>query len=224
MRILLVEDDPYVGEMIKEGLQHERYNVLWVKDGFSAMVEALKGDYDLVLLDLMLPKFDGLKVCSKIRQVKDVPIIVVTAKSQVEDKVEGLSAGADDYITKPFSFKELLARINAVLRRYKRETQESISLGKLTLDLRSYEVFYNGRRVNLTKREFELLKVLMENAGEVVSRERLFTKVWASYGEESSNVVDVYIRNLRNKLGDRPPKLIRTVRGIGYMIKSEDVD
>lgn len=223
MRILLVEDDPYVGEMIKEGLQHEGYNVLWVKDGFSAMVEASRGDYDLVLLDLMLPKFDGLKVCSKIRQVKDIPIIVVTAKSQVEDKVEGLSAGADDYITKPFSFKELLARINAVLRRYKREAQESISLGKLTLDLRSYEVFYNGRKVNLTRREFELLKVLMEKAGEAVSRERLFAKVWASYGE-GSNVVDVYIKNLRNKLGDRPPKLIRTVRGIGYMIKAEDVD
>ncbi|MFN3813025.1 MAG: response regulator transcription factor [Aquificaceae bacterium] len=223
MRILLVEDDPYVGEMIKEGLQHEGYNVFWVRDGFSAMVETSREDYDLVLLDLMLPKFNGLKVCSKIRQVKDIPIIVVTAKSQVEDKVEGLSTGADDYITKPFSFKELLARINAVLRRYRKEVQESMSLGKLILDLRSYEVYYNGQRINLTKREFELLKVLMENAGKVISREKLFAKVWSSY-EEGSNVVDVYIKNLRNKLGDRPPKLIRTVRGIGYMIKVEDVD
>ncbi|GBC88377.1 putative transcriptional regulatory protein YedW [bacterium HR13] len=223
MKVLLVEDDTYVGEMIKEGLTYEGYHVVWVRDGFSAIREALEGDYHLILLDIMLPKFDGIKVLSRIREVKDIPVIMITAKSQVEDKVEGLSAGADDYITKPFSFKEVLARINAVLRRYKKEEEDIIKVGDLLINPRSYEVYYRGRSIKLTSREFKLLKVLAEHAGEVLSRERLFAKVWGSSYGENSNVVDVYIKNLRNKLEDRPPKLIHTVRGMGYMLKPQDV-
>ncbi|WP_340694367.1 response regulator transcription factor [Hydrogenobacter thermophilus] len=223
MRVLLVEDDTYVGEMIKEGLQYEGYSVVWVRDGFSAIREVTERDYDIVLLDIMLPKFDGIKVLRRIREVKDTPVIMITAKSQVEDKVEGLSAGADDYITKPFSFKEVLARINAVLRRCKKEEEGVIKIGDLVINPRSYEVYYRGQSVKLTNREFKLLKVLAEHAGEVLSRERLFAKVWGSSYGENSNVVDVYIKNLRNKLEDRPPKLIHTIRGMGYMLKPQDV-
>jgi len=222
MRVLLVEDDDYVGEMIKEGLKYEGYEVVWVKDGFSAIREITEGDYDMVLLDIMLPKFDGIKVLKSIRETKDIPVIMITAKSQIEDKVEGLSAGADDYITKPFSFKELLARMNAVLRRYKREKEEILKVGELVINLKSYEVMYKGKSIKLTNREFKLLKVLAEHAGEVLSRERLFAKVWGLSSGENSNIVDVYIKNLRNKLGDRPPKLIHTVRGEGYMLKPQD--
>ncbi len=222
MKVLLVEDDTYLAEMIKDGLYHNGYSVTWVKDGFSAIRQALEEDYHLILLDIMLPKFDGIKVLKKIREVKDTPVIVITAKSQVEDKVEGLSVGADDYITKPFSFKELLARINAVLRRYRREEKEIIKIGDLIINPKSYEVYYKGRSIKLTSREFKLLKVLAEHAGEVLSREKLFAKVWGSTYGENSNVVDVYIKNLRKKLEDKPPRLIHTVRGMGYMLKPQD--
>jgi two-component system response regulator ArlR len=223
MKVLLVEDDAYLAEMIKEGLRHSGYSVVWVKDGFSAMRSTMEEDYDLILLDIMLPKFDGIRVLKRIREVKDVPVIMITAKSQLEDKIEGLFAGADDYITKPFSFKELLARINAVLRRYKREEREVIKIGELLINPKSYEVYYRGRNIKLTNREFKLLKVLAQHAGEVLSREKLFAKVWGSAYGENSNVVDVYIKNLRKKLEDKPPRLIHTVRGMGYMLKPQDV-
>ncbi len=223
MKVLIVEDDQHLGKLLLDGLSHEGYKVDWVRDGYSAVNRILEGDYDLVLLDIMLPKMDGIKVCRRIREVKDMPIIMLTAKGQIEDKVEGLSAGADDYITKPFSFKELLARIGAVLRRYKREEAQILRVGELELRLKSFELYYKGEKIPTTQKEFKLLKLLIERANSVVSREEIYSKVWGySYGE-GSNVVDVYIKNIRTKLGDKGHKLIKTVRGYGYMIVEEDV-
>ncbi len=223
MKVLIVEDDQHLGKLLLDGLSHEGYKVDWVRDGYSAVNRILEGDYDLVLLDIMLPKMDGIKVCRRIREVKDMPIIMLTAKGQIEDKVEGLSAGADDYITKPFSFKELLARIGAVLRRYKKEEAHTLRVGGLELRLKSFELYYKGEKIPTTQKEFKLLKLLIERANSVVSREEIYSKVWGySYGE-GSNVVDVYIKNIRTKLGDKGHKLIKTVRGYGYMIVEEDV-
>lgn len=223
MRLLLVEDDQHLGMMLVEGLSHEGFKVDWVKDGYSAINSILEKDYDLVLLDIMLPKMDGLRVCRRIREIRDIPVIMLTAKGQLEDKVEGLSAGADDYITKPFSFRELLARIGAVLRRYRKEGPDVLKVGELELRLRSFEVYYRGKKLPTTQREFRLLKLLAEKADTAVSREEIYSKVWGySYGE-GSNVVDVYIKNIRNKLNDKEHRLIRTVRGYGYMLTSEDV-
>lgn len=223
MRVLLVEDDEHLGKMLKEGLSHEGFQVDWVKDGYGAIARILEEEYNLVILDLMLPKIDGLKVCRKIREIKDVPVIILTAKGELEDKIEGLSAGADDYITKPFSFKELLARIGAVLRRYRKEGQEVLKVGELELRLKSFEVYYRGERIPTTQKEFKLLKLLAERANTAVSREEIYSKVWGYSHGEGSNVVDVYIKNLRNKLKDREHRLIRTVRGYGYMLSTEDV-
>ncbi len=223
MRVLLVEDDQHLGRLLLDGLSHEGYEVDWVRDGYSAVNRILEEDYDLVLLDIMLPKMDGIRVCKRIREVKDIPVIMLTAKGQIEDKVEGLSAGADDYITKPFSFKELLARIGAVLRRYKKEGPDTLRVGELELRLKSFEVYYRGKKIPMTQREFKLLRFLAERVNTAVSREEIYSKVWGySYGE-GSNVVDVYIKNIRTKLEDKDHRLIRTVRGYGYMMAQEDV-
>ena len=223
MRVLLVEDDQHLGELLLDGLSREGYEVDWVRDGYSAVNRILEEDYDLVLLDIMLPKMDGIKVCKRIREIKDIPIIMLTAKGQIEDKVEWLSAGADDYITKPFSFKELLARIGAVLRRYKKEGPDTLKVGELELKLKSFEVYYRGKRIPMTQREFKLLRLLAERVNTAVSREEIYSKVWGySYGEVS-NVVDVYIKNIRTKLEDKEHRLIKTVRGYGYMMVEEDV-
>uniref|UniRef100_A0A7C2ZHT8 Response regulator transcription factor n=1 Tax=Hydrogenobacter sp. TaxID=2152829 RepID=A0A7C2ZHT8_9AQUI len=223
MRVLLVEDDQSLGQLLKDGLSHEGFQVEWVRDGYSAINKIMEEDYELVILDIMLPKMDGIKVCKKIRETKDMPVIMLTAKAQIEDKVEGLSAGADDYITKPFSFKELIARIRAVLRRYKKNGPDILQVGDLELRLKSLEVYYKGSKIHTTQKEFNLLKLLMERAGSAISREEIYAKVWGySYGE-GSNIVDVYIKNLRNKLGDKDHKLIKTVRGYGYMLSLEDV-
>jgi len=221
MKVLLIEDDRELGDLIKTALSIEGYQVDWVQDGFLALKNISEKDYDVILLDLMLPRFDGVKICKRIRETKDLPILVITARSQIEDKVEVLNAGADDYITKPFSFKELLARIKAVMRRYKRP-EGVIKVGDLIINIASHEVIYKGNKINLTKREFELLKLLAQKAGTVVSREEIYLKVWGYSHEEGSNIVDVYIKNLRNKLGDKPARLIQTVRGYGYKLSIED--
>ncbi len=223
MKLLLVEDDQSLGQLLKEGLTYEGFQVDWVKDGYTAIKKAMEEDYQIVILDIMLPKMDGLKVCKKLREYKDIPILMLTAKGQVEDKVEGLSAGADDYITKPFSFKELVARIRAVLRRYKKEDIKLIKVGDLEIRLNSLEVYYKGEKIHTTNKEFNLLKLLAEKAGTVVSREEIYSRVWGYSNEEASNIVDVYIKNLRTKLGDKDHKLIKTIRGYGYILSLEDV-
>ena len=221
MRILVVEDEKKIANFIKRGLKEEGYAVDISADGEEGHFLASTNDYDLLILDLMLPKMDGLSLCRKLRQEKmTVPIIMLTAKTSVGDKVAGLDSGADDYLTKPFAFEELLARIRAVLR--KKDTQPATTLraDDLVLDLLSHKVTRKGEAIDLTTKEFSLLEYLMRNAGTVVTRTMISEHVWDINFDTDTNVIDVYVNYVRNKvdLGFKK-KLIHTVRGRGYILK-----
>lgn len=221
IKILLAEDDKLLASTIKKGLEYEGFDVDVYYDGFNALNAALERDYTLVILDIVLPKLDGIKVCKNLRGKKEVPIIMLTAKSQVEDKLEGFEAGADDYITKPFSFEELIARIKALLRRYgSKEENRLIEIGDIKIDTATYRVYKNDKLIELTPKEFELLLFMAKNKDRVLHRDILLNKVWGVGVDIDSNIVDVYIKNIRTKLEDKPPKLIQTVRGYGYMLSS----
>jgi len=221
MRILLVEDDRRIVEFLKRGLVAEGFQVAVAEDGRAALSRIRTESFELVILDRMLPYVDGLEVCRLVRaERRPVLILMLTAKHELQDKVEGLLGGADDYLTKPFAFDELLARIGALKRRLSSPDDASVlAVGALSLDPASRRVVYEGRDVKLTVREFELLRYLMANAGKVVSRQRLLNSVWEYGFDPGTKVVDVYIRYLRKKLGDEGPNsIIETVRGVGYMI------
>ncbi len=218
-KVLIIEDDELLLETLQKGFTHEGFEVELAKDGFQGLLMAKSKDYDIIILDLVLPRMDGIKVCQQLRLQKDTPIIMLTAKSQLEDKVEGLESGADDYMTKPFSFKELITRVKAILRRYNKEEEaEEISVGNLIISTKDYKVRYKNKPVELTPKEFELLKILAKNPNKAIRREVLLNKIWGVGSDYESNIVDVYIKNLRNKLEDKPPKLIQTIRGKGYML------
>ncbi|MGN1407648.1 response regulator transcription factor [Lactobacillus sp.] len=221
--ILLVEDERGLAASLKTELQFEDYQVLVAGDGLAAvdLFNQNQGQISLVLLDWMLPKLDGLGVLRRIRRESDVPVIMLTARDYVGDKVMGLKDGADDYVTKPFDIEELLARIEAVQRRTEpKEQNEEYSLKDLTLDVKSRQVYRAGKVVQLTQREFQLLLVLFQNLGQVCSRDDLLDEVWGIDFEGQPNTVDAYIRRLRQKVdGDFDQELIHTVRGIGYMLK-----
>lgn len=221
LKALIVEDDELLLETLEKGFRHEGFEVDIAKDGFQALQKAKTNSYDIIILDVVIPKIDGVKVCKQLRLQSEIPIIMLTAKSQLEDKLEGLEAGADDYITKPFSFKELIMRVKTVLRRYNKVQEEKIVLKDLTMDLKDFKVFYKEKAINLTPKEFELLKVLAQNPNKTIRREVLLNKVWGIASYYDSNIVDVYIKNIRNKLEDKPPKLILTIRGRGYMLSTE---
>jgi two-component system, OmpR family, response regulator len=220
-KILLVEDDERIVAFLKRGLTAEGFVVDVAANGEVALALCRDHDYPLVILDVMLPIVDGIEVCKALRrQSKQSLVLMLTAKDSVQDKIEGLHSGADDYLTKPFAFDELLARIAALLRRrpYK-ETSSLLSVGDLVLDSATRSAQRGGRQIELTAKEFVLLQFLMENAGTVLSRNRILSNVWEHNSETYTNVVDVYVRYLRRKVdqdGDKP--LIRTVRGAGYMI------
>jgi DNA-binding response OmpR family regulator len=221
MKILVIEDDRRIASFLERGLSAEGYQVRVEYDGRDGLERFRTEHPDLVILDRMLPYVDGLELCKIIRRDRHpVSVLMLTAKDTVEDKIEGLSAGADDYITKPFAFDELLARIVAVQRRHTSiDHNAEQRIGNLVLDPQSRRVTRDGRPVTLTVREFDLLRYLMENAGKVVSRERLLSSVW-NYGyDPGTKIVDVYVRYLRLKLDveDRP-SCIETVRGVGYMM------
>jgi two-component system response regulator MprA len=219
-RVLVVEDEEDIAHFIRRGLLYKGYEVDVALDGEEALAAARDRPPDLVVLDLMLPGLDGVEVCRRLRTDGDVPIIILTARDAVSDKVEGLDAGADDYLTKPFAFDELLARVRAALRR-RHPPEEVITVGDLTIRPASREVFRGGREVGLTKREYELLELLARNAGHVVSKEVIFEKVWGFDYEGESDAIKVYIRYLRKKLDAAGgPDLIRAVRGVGYMLKA----
>jgi len=223
--ILLVEDEVNVIQFMQLELEHEGYEVTTAKDGEEAMARFQEKEWSVILLDWMLPKLDGLEVCRRIRKTSQVPIIILTARDYVGDKILGLDRGADDYITKPFEIEELLARIRAVLRRSQAQgekaKEDKLVIKNLEVDLKSRRVAREGNEIELTQREFDLLVFLMKHEGEALSREWLLSAVWGYDFVGETNVVDVYIRYLRNKLDrDYEPTLIHTVRGIGYILRS----
>ncbi len=220
MRILVVEDEKKIAGFIKRGLKEEGYAVDVAADGDEGYELASVSDYDLIILDIMLPKCDGVTLCKKLRADKlEAPIIMLTAKTSVQDKVTGLDAGANDYLTKPFAFEELLARMRVLLRRAVQPATR-LQVADLALDLLSHKVARADRDIILSSREFALLEYLMRNAGTVVTRTMISEHVWDIDFDTSTNVIDVYINYLRNKIdADFDQKLIQTIRGRGYMIK-----
>jgi DNA-binding response OmpR family regulator len=227
LHVLLVEDDAKLARLTRDYLEQHGLVVSSVSDGISAVREGVRPDIDVIVLDLMLPGRDGFEVCREIRQKSHVPIIALTARVEVADRVLGLELGADDYMTKPFSARELLARIQAMARRAQGragpEAQE-IKLGRLTLDVASMSAALDGRPLGLTAYEFTLLRVLADNAGRVLSRERLLELAKGNADEAFDRSIDVRISRLRQKLGDDPrhPVLLKTVRGSGYLLSPRD--
>ncbi|GAB3060179.1 response regulator transcription factor [Salinicoccus sesuvii] len=220
--ILVVEDEMNLARFIELELMHEGYQVTLSSDGEEGLDKAYSFDYDCILLDLMLPELNGLEVCRRLRKEKDTPIIIITAKGETYDKVIGLDYGADDYIVKPFEIEELLARIRVIMRRsqLKEQKHELLSMHGIVMDAQAHHVTIDDVSIELTKTEYDLLHLLMKNAGVVLQRETILDHVWGYDSEVETNVVDVYIRYLRNKLKpfDRH-KLIETVRGVGYVIR-----
>jgi two-component system response regulator ArlR len=222
-KILLVEDEPNIARFVELELSHEGYEIFKAEDGREGLKMAEEGGFDLMLLDIMLPGLNGLEVLRRLRRVSDLPVIMLTARDAVMDKVTGLDTGADDYITKPFSIEELLARIRTALRKKGGHQTPQISYGPLQMDIARHTVNVEGEAVELTGREFALLQALMENQGIVLSRETLMDRVWGYNYVGETNLVDVYIRYLRAKIADRTgKKLIQTVRGLGYVLREEE--
>ncbi len=225
MRILLVEDEFKVAQFIKKGLQQDHFAVDLASDGEEALYLAEAGEYDLIILDLMLPKVPGLSVLATVRKKNpNVPILILTAKTTVEDRVRGLEIGSDDYLIKPFAFAELKARVRALLRREWRELNLQLRVADLVLDPAKHRAWRGEHELELSNKEFMLLEYLMRNANQVVTRTMIAEHVWDASFDSFTNVIDVYISYLRNKIDkDRDPKLIQSVRGVGYMLKHEVV-
>jgi heavy metal response regulator len=224
MRILVVEDEKKVASFIQRGLEAEHYTVDVASDGDTGLALALEGHYDLLILDLMLPGRDGAAVLRELRARRyTLPILLLTARATVVDKVRGLDLGADDYLTKPFEFAELLARVRALLRRGAAAPAPRLALADLTLDPATHEVARGGRRIELTAREFALLEFFLRNPGRVLSRALIAQHVWGVSFDTFTNVIDVYVNYLRRKIdADFEPKLLQTVRGAGYVLKEPE--
>lgn len=226
MKLLLIEDDGEISQMLKSFLETEDYQVVCAGDGEEACRKFREGSYDLVLLDLMIPKISGLRVMQRIRQTSTVPIVILSAKDTDSDKTLGLGLGADDYITKPFSLTEVLARIKANIRRstqYARQPEAkkgTLGTGELVMDLEDYSVTVRGRKVPLTAKEFEILKLFLENPRKVFTKAQLYSLVWQEAYMGDENAVNVHISRLRNKIEENPrePEYIVTVWGIGYKL------
>lgn len=224
MTILVVEDEIKIVRFIKKGLEIEHYTVEIAYDGEEALQKAIINTYDLIILDIMLPKMDGVSVCKKIREEKiETPIIMLTAKDTVEDRIKGLDAGADDYLTKPFSFGELVARIRALLRREKTVKSTKLQVGDLTLNPATHEVFRGDDEVQLSSKEYRLLDYMMRRPGHVCTRTMIGEHIWGYNFTDDSNVIDVYISYLRRKIDSGfKTKLIYTIRDVGYKIQDKN--
>jgi len=220
MRILVVDDDPEIVSFLKRGLIYEGYTVDTAGDGIEALSQARDREPDLVILDIMIPEIDGIEVSKRLRQAGDVPILMLTAKGTVADRVTGLDSGADDYLVKPFAFDELLARVRALLRRRQPREGEVLRFGDLSLNTATREVNRGNDSIELTTQEFDLLELLMRHPRQVLKREIIYNGVWGYDFEGESNVIEVYISYLRSKLeAHGHPRLIHTVRGVGYVLK-----
>lgn len=221
MRILVVEDQEKVARFIVKGLREERYAVDHAATGAAGLSAARLGDYDVIVLDVMLPELNGFEVAARLRAHHiQTPILMLTVRDDIEDRVRGLDAGADDYLVKPFAFAELLARIRALLRRGDLNAPAVMKVADLTVDPVSHEVYRAGNRIELTNREYALLDFLMRNRDRVLTRTAVIEHVWDMNFDSDTNLVDVYIRHLRRKLDDDySPKLIHTIRGVGYVLR-----
>ena len=223
MRILVIEDEAKVASFIRRALEEESYAVDVCTDGAKGLEMGLSGSYDLVILDLMLPGLLGLEILKELRKEKiHAPVLILTARSQVDQRVKGLDAGADDYLTKPFAIEELLARVRALLRRGSGETTGLLQIKDLILNPATREVTRGGQRIELTAKEYALLEYMMRNVGRVLTRPMIAEHVWNLDFDTFTNVIDVYVNYLRNKIDrGREPRLIHTVRGSGYVLKVE---
>ena len=226
MRILLVEDEPDAARMLAQGLREQIYAVDVAADGDAALEMAYVNDYDLIILDVMLPGRNGFEVCREVRQSgSSVPIIMLTARDAVEDRIEGLDTGADDYLVKPFDFHELLARVRALLRRREALRPQVADIADLKIDMRARRVWRENEAIELTAKEYALLEYLAQRAGEVVTRSDIAEHVWDETFDPFSNLIEVYIQRLRRKIDDgHDVKLIRTRRGEGYVVTAGDED
>ena len=222
MKILIIEDEENLAKLLKIGLEREGYAVDYVLDGDQGQrrIEMHHTDYDLVVCDLMLPKKNGLEICKSIRQYNiSLPILVLTARDSVEDKVTLLDAGADDYVVKPFHFNEVLARIRALTRRPEKVLPTELKAGSLTLDAATRKTTNNGKEMTLTLKEFRLLEYFMRHPNQALKREDIIENIWDFDFDSMSNIIDVYINRLREKIGDKEGRVIETVRGVGYRLK-----
>ncbi len=220
IRILIVEDEKEIVRFVKLELEHEGYSVTAAFDGRSGLDAALESSFDLILLDVMLPELNGFALLRRLRQEKQTPVIMLTAKDDVVDKVTGLDTGASDYMTKPFHIEELLARIRVVLRTKTVSTGEILSSGWLSIDTAQRLAFRDGKAMTLTKTQYDLLEYLLRNKNIVLTREQILNHVWGYSYSGDSNIVDVYVRYVRNRIHDKEePRLIETVRGVGYVIR-----
>ncbi len=219
IRVLVVDDEPSLADLIRTGLTYEGFAVTVAADGPSALNLARQTLPHVVVLDWMLPGLDGVTVCRQLRAASDVSILMLTAKGELQDRVAGLDAGADDYLVKPFRFQELLARVNAMLRRRNLQARKRLSVGELALDRDTREVWRSDQPVALTPREFGLLELLMSHPRQVFTREQMLNRVWGYEWVGDANVVEVHISALRDKIGDTERQLIRTVRGVGYTLR-----
>ena len=225
MKILIVEDEPKIGDYLRQGLREAGFTVDIATNGNDGLHLGLEGDYDLAILDVMLPGMDGWQILRGLRRGgKDLPVLFLTARDQVEDRVKGLDLGADDYLVKPFSFAELLARVRTLLRRGRSGTEAtSIRVADLELDLLRRRVTRDGRRIDLTAKEYGLLELLMRRRGEVLPRSLIASQVWDMNFDSDTNVIEVAVRRLRSKIDQGyEPKLIQTIRGMGYVIEDPE--
>ncbi|GMR02740.1 MAG: two-component system response regulator MprA [Acidimicrobiia bacterium] len=221
-QILVVDDDEMIAASVRRALVYEGYAVVVANDGAEALRVARNHQPDLMILDVMMPEIDGIEVCRRIREDGDVPVLMLTARDTVADRVLGLDSGADDYLVKPFAYEELLARVRSLLRRREPGTREVLRCADLSIDVEAFEVARGARRIELTTLEFRLLEYFLRSQRIVLSRSRILEAVWGLDADTTSNVVDVYVRYLRNKLeANGEPRLIHTVRGAGYVLKSD---
>lgn len=224
MRILIIEDDHKIANAIKKGLEQETFAVDISYDGKTGLTNAIVEDYDLIILDRMLPEVDGIKICQALRKEhKNTPVIMLTAKDRIEDRVDGLNAGSDDYLIKPFAFRELLARIRALLRRPQAITETTLRVADLLLDPQTFEVKRGDKPISLSNKEFALLEYLMRNPNRILTKDNIISHIWDYDADVLPNTVEVYIGYLRNKIdkpfGSKQP-LIKTARGFGYKIEN----
>ena len=221
-KILIIEDESNISDFVKMELEYEGYEAEISEDGKEGLIKALREDYDLIVLDLMLPGISGLEVCRRLKKEKDIPVIMLSAKDSVMDKVAGLQIGADDYIAKPFAIEELIARIQVIFRRTEKVKSNIIKFKDLSIQLESRTVMKNEEKINLTNKEYELLILLLNNKGKVVTRDNILNEVWGYDYDAGTNVVDVYVSYLRNKLDEKnKAAYIETVRAVGYIISEK---